>query len=69
VHRGTPRIPCSLPELLHVTSCMVAIQAAVWCLRIRIIKKKQAHCLQAIGKVVLRLLWQGYKSSIAIMYS
>ena len=32
-------------------------------------KKKQAHCLQAIGKVVLGLLWQGYKSSIAIMYS
>ena len=27
-------IPGSLPELLGVTSCMAAIQAAVWCLGI-----------------------------------
>ena len=32
-------------------------------------KKKQAHCVQAIGKVVLGLPWKGHKSSLTIMCS
>ena len=31
--------------------------------------KKQAHCLQAIGKVILGLPWQGHRSYITILDS
>ena len=30
-------------------------------------KKKQAHCLQAIGKVILGLSWQGHRSYITLL--
>ena len=32
-------------------------------------KKKQAHCLQAIGKVILGLPWQGHRSYITVLDS
>ena len=31
--------------------------------------KKQAHCLQAIGKVILGLPWQGHRSYITVLDS
>ena len=62
MHRRTPRIPRSLPELLCVTSCMVAIQAAVWCLHIRIIRKnKHIACRRLV-----RWCWGSFGKDIRV---
>ena len=62
MHRETPRIPCSLPALLRVTRCMVAIQAAVWCLHIRIIRKnKHIVCRRSV-----RWWWGSFGKDIRV---